>query len=186
MGVAGSGKTTLSKEILRRVSAVYLDNNHIVDAFFPNTRNGKAYMKLRPRFYQALYAIAEENLKVGNNVLLDVPHVKEMQDPNWRAFIKRLVARTGAQLVVIRCLCSDSVLYARLRSRAEARDRWKLQRWKVFLRQQPLNARLTFPHLNIDTEKRSSENVAAAVRYILRSGAGRIRGLTATPKSSRA
>lgn len=185
MGVAGSGKTTLSKEILRHVSAVYLDNNHIVDAFFPDTRNGKAYMKLRPRFYQALYTIAEENLKVENNVLLDVPHVKEMQDRKWRAFIKRLVARTGAQLVVIRCLCSDSVLYARLRSRAEARDRWKLRHWKVFLRQQPIKARLTFPHLDIDTDKRSSRNVAVAVRYILRS-AHRIRGMTENLKSSRA
>ncbi len=68
MGVAGSGKTTLAREILRRLWAVYLDNNHIVDAFFPHTRNGRAYQKLRPHFYQALYTIVEENLKRGNSV----------------------------------------------------------------------------------------------------------------------
>ena len=108
MGVAGSGKTTLAKKILRDVRAVYLDNNQIVDAFFPHTRNGAAYAKLRPRFYRALYTIAEENLKMGNNVLLDVPHVKEMQDPKWRRFIQRLARRAKSQFVVIRCACSEA------------------------------------------------------------------------------
>ncbi len=123
MGVAGSGKTTLAKEILRRLCAVYLDNNHIVDAFFPDTRTGRAYEKLRPNFYRVLYNIAEENLKTGNSVLLDVPHVKEMQILKWRRFIKSLAARTNSKLVVIRCRCSEKTLRARLKSRGETRDR---------------------------------------------------------------
>jgi predicted kinase len=106
MGVAGSGKTTFSKELLRHVAAVYLDNNHIVDAFFPHTRNGRHYESLRPAFYKALWTITEENLELGNSVLLDVPHVREVQRPEWRAFVRRLAARTGARLRVIRCLCS--------------------------------------------------------------------------------
>ena len=99
MGVAGSGKTTLSRGILRRIWAVYLDNNQIADAFFPNTRMGADYEKLRPRLYKALYMIADENLKVGNNVLMDVPHIKEIQRPRWRFFIKKLVAKTKAKLI---------------------------------------------------------------------------------------
>src|SRR5215813_4682614 len=50
MGVAGSGKTTLARRILRHISAVYLDNNHIADAFSPDRRNGSAYDRLRPGF----------------------------------------------------------------------------------------------------------------------------------------
>src|SRR5689334_13383307 len=79
MGVAGSGKSTLSAEILRRICAVYLDNNHVADAFFPEIRRGRRYNALRPGFYKALYTIAEENLKYGSSVLLDIPHVKEIQ-----------------------------------------------------------------------------------------------------------
>jgi predicted kinase len=166
MGVAGSGKTTLAKAILRHLSAVYLDNNHIVDSFFPDTRSGRAYEKLRPNFYHALYTIAEENLKVGNSVLLDVPHVKEIQDARWRRFIERLAARTESKIIVIRCFCSERALYSRIRSRNEKRDRLKLKHWKKFLTTQRIDVAIPFPHLDIDTENNLAENVSAAIRYI--------------------
>ena len=166
MGVAGSGKTTLAREILRRVWALYLDNNQIVDAFFPRTRSGSRYEKLRPRFYQALYRIVRENLEIGNSVLLDVPHVKEMQDPRWRAFMTDLANRAKARLVTIRCFCPEAVLRLRLRSRGEERDRSKLRHWEQFLREQPLRTIVPFAHLDVDTEQNAAI-VAHAVRYIL-------------------
>jgi predicted kinase len=182
MGVAGSGKSTLAQHILRRVCAVYLDNNHIVDAFFPDTRSGHSYLRLRPRFYQAIYTIVKENLKLGNSVLLDMPHVKEMQDPRWRRFIKKLAKRSRAQIVVIRCLCSDKTLHARLVRRGEKRDRQKLIHWDNFLKEQPINVDLALPHLNVDTDKNLATNVRAATRYIIdgqQSASGRTRRLRA-------
>jgi predicted kinase len=167
MGVAGSGKTTLAREILRHIWAVYLDNNHIVDAFFPHTRTGHAYEKMRSHFYKALYTIAEENLKLGMSVLLDVPHIKEVQTNEWRNFIKSLVRRTKAKSVVIRCLCSEKTLHSRIRSRGEPRDQWKLDHWNEFLRQQPVDTPIRFRHLDINTEKSPLQNINAAIRYIL-------------------
>ena len=166
MGVAGSGKTTLAREILRHLRTVYLDNNHIVDAFFLHARNGRAYEKLRPRFYRALYAITEENLKIGNSVLLDVPHVKEMQMPKWRRFIKSLAGRTKSKLIVIRCRCPERVLRTRLQSRGEKRDRWKLNHWKEFLTQQPIDIAPAFSYLDIDTETDLATNAKVALRHI--------------------
>ena len=166
MGVAGSGKTTLSRGILRRIWAVYLDNNQIADAFFPNTRMGADYEKLRPRLYKALYMIAEENLKVGNNVLMDVPHIKEIQRPRWRFFIKKLVAKTKAKLIIIRCVCPENVLRARISERGELRDGWKLKHWKQFLAQEPIHVAIPFRHLDIDTEQNLTRNTATALRYI--------------------
>lgn len=173
MGVAGAGKSNLAKEILRRVSALYLDNNFIADAFYPTTRNGPRYTKLRPGFYKALYTITEQNLKMGNSVLLDVPHVKEMQSSEWRAFIKGLAQKNRAKLVIIRCFCREETLQARLRTRGEARDRWKLQHWRKFLRREPINAPIPLPHASLDTEKRLSKTANDAVRYI----AGQTSGL---------
>lgn len=166
MGVAGSGKTTLAHQILRRLWAVYLDNNHIVDAFFPDTRNGKNYERLRPCFYQVLYTIAEANLKVGNSILLDVPHIKEVQAPRWRRFIKGIAARTNSKIVVLRCFCSDHVLFERLHSRGEKRDQWKLIHWNEFLIEQPIKTAVPFPHLDLDTEKNLAANSRTAIRYI--------------------
>jgi predicted kinase len=167
MGVAGTGKSTLSREILRRLSAVYLDNNHIADAFFPDTRNGVDYEKSRPGFYKILYTITEENLRLGNSVLLDVPHTKEVQRGEWRVFVKRLIGRTGSTMVAIRCRCSENVLRARIRSRGEQRDRWKLEHWDEFLAQQPIDIAIPFPHLDIDTEKNRLRNISTAIKYIM-------------------
>lgn len=167
MGVAGSGKSTLAREILRRIWAVYLDNNHIVDAFFPNRREGASYEPLRPGFYRALYAVAEANLKLGNSVLLDVPHIREVQTVKWRVFIRRLAKRADAKIIAIRCFCSEQVLRRRLQARGEKRDRWKLTQWRDFLTAQPVQAEIPFPHLDVCTEKNLSANVRSAVQYIL-------------------
>jgi predicted kinase len=166
IGVAGSGKTTLAHEILRDLCAVYLDNNQIVDAFFPDTRNGRDYEKLRPNFYRALYAIAEANLNLRRSVLLDVPHVKEIQLSSWRRFMKRLSQRTNAKLVIIRCLCSEQVLRLRLTARGEKRDQWKLRHWQEFLDQQPIDVRIRAPHLDLNTEDGLAQNARAAISYI--------------------
>ncbi len=168
MGVAGAGKSTLARTVVRRLRAVYLDNNHIVDAFFPDTRNGQQYQKLRPKLYKALYRIAEENLKCGNSVVLDVPHIKEVQTREWQDSIKNLARRTKAKLIAIRCICSPAVLRERLRTRAERRDEWKLKHWKKFLVQQPIEVPIPFAHLNIDTETSPVKNADIAVQYIRR------------------
>jgi predicted kinase len=168
MGVASSGKTTLAQEILRHICAVYLDNNHIADAFFPDIRRGGAYERLRPGFYKVLYTITQENLKLGNSVLLDVPHVKEVQTIQWRGLIRRLVKKARAELVVIRCFCSEQTLLTRIRSRSEPRDSWKLTHWDEFLTEQPIRVRIGWRHLEVDTEKKLAANVSEAVRYIKR------------------
>lgn len=166
MGVAGSGKTTLAREILRRLCAVYLDNNHVADAFFPKSRAGKRYEQMRPRFYRALYTIAAENLRLGNSVLLDVPHIKEVQRQAWIGFIKRLARRNHAKLVVIRCACAEQTLRARLINRGEPRDKSKLNHWKPFLIAQPVKVPIALPHLEIDTERSLSRNTNEALSYI--------------------
>ncbi len=168
MGVAASGKSTLSRNILRRIRAVYLDNNHIADAFFPNTRNGKKYKQLRPSFYNALYKIAEENLRCGNSVLLDVPHTKDVQTNEWPALIKKLARRTKATLVTIRCVCSEQVLHTRISGRGELRDGWKLRHWRQFLAQEPIHVPVPFRHLDVDTERSLPHNVNTAISYIKR------------------
>jgi predicted kinase len=170
MGVAGSGKTTLAKQLVRNISTIYLDNNHIADAFFPATRNSARYEGLRPCFYKALYTIAAENLKLGNSVLLDVPHVKEVQSQGWREWMVGLARSGKATMIVIKCFCSEPVLKQRLRTRGERRDRWKLTHWRAFLREQPIDFPVPFDHLVVNTEEELTANVRTAVDYIVSGG----------------
>jgi len=168
MGVPASGKTTLSKEILKRIGAVYLDNNFLADAFFPSTRTDPKYRELRPALYRALYRITEENLLIGNSVLLDVPHVTQMQDLRWRESLSDLVRRTSASLVIVRCLCSESTLRQRIKDRGEKRDQWKLDHWGEFMAQEPIEIEIPFQHIDINTEEEARGNAARVVQYIER------------------
>jgi len=166
MGVPASGKTTLAKALLDRFVCVYLDNNFIADAFFSETRTDPQYIKLRLRLYDVLYRIAEENLQVGNTVLLDVPHVTHVRDAQWCSFIQSLADRSGARLIVVRCRCSEESLKERLEARGEPRDDWKLSNWREFMRREPLDVPIPFEHLDVDTDYAPADAAALACSYI--------------------
>lgn len=166
-GTPGTGKTTLASLILKRTNAAYLDNNFIPDAFFPNTRRGPEYEEHRPRFYRALWRIVEENLLVGQSVLLVAPFVNEMQTDQWREHIIAILERANARVKIIHLTCSEKALRSRLEERGEARDQWKLDNWETFLEEQPINVQVPFQHLILDTESDPSDNCESAVRYIL-------------------
>jgi predicted kinase len=168
MGVAGSGKSELAKAILKQISAVYLDNNFLADAFSPGSRNDEGYLAIRDNLYAALYRISGENLRIGNSVLLDAPHIRQAQNPEWCRWIQGLAADAGASLRAIRCYCREELLRQRLEARGEQRDRWKLANWHAFLAEQPPRTPIPFLHLDVDTERPRAANAARAVSYILK------------------
>jgi len=168
VGVAGVGKTTISTEILKRIFAVYLDNNFIVDPFFPNTRNSKDYLNKRPFFYKSLYKITEENLRLKNSVLLDVPHIKQMLDLTWKQYILNLISQTECRLSIIYCKASEKEIYNRLKNRAAKRDLWKIKNWTDHIKREPLNIKIPFKHITIDTELSLDENTIKCINYLTR------------------
>ena len=170
MGVAGSGKSELARAILEHVCAVYLDNNFLADAFSPKSRTDERYLAVRENLYAVLYRITEENLRIGNSVVLDAPHIRQVQDPGWSKWIQEFARNAGAWMRVIRCYCREKLLRERLEARREKRDQWKLKNWQTFLMQQPPRVPIPFPHLELDTEDALEANAARAVSYIVEQG----------------
>ena len=166
-GVAGSGKSSVARGLLEYLQAVYLDNNFIADAFFPETRRGPEYRRLRPRLYRALYRITGENLSVGNSVLLDAPHIRQSRSALWYRSMMSLTEGAAAELVMIRCVASEREIRRRLETRGEPRDRWKLQNWETHLQSQPISGALPHPHLDLLTERNIEETVREALQYTL-------------------
>jgi predicted kinase len=171
-GVAGSGKSTVARGLLEYVQAVYLDNNFIADAFFPETRRGLEYRRIRPRMYRALYRINGENLSVGNSVLLDAPHIRQSRSAIWYRSMLSLTMDAASELVMIRCVASEGEIRRRLETRGEPRDRWKLQNWETHVRSQPVAGNLPHPHLDLATERSIEGTVREALKYILGSTTG--------------
>jgi hypothetical protein len=152
---------------MEHLHAVYLDNNFIADAFFPDTRRGLEYRRLRPHVYKALYRIAGENLSVGNSVLLDAPHIRQSRSALWYRSILALASDSGSELVMIRCVASEREIKRRLEARGEPRDRWKLRNWGAHVRSQPVAGDFPHPHLDLPTERCIEDTVREALGYIL-------------------
>ena len=181
MGVPASGKTRLAKPIAKEIGAVYLDNNFIADPFFPHTRVDEQYKKIRTSIYAALYLITTENLKLGNSVLLDVPHVTHMKDKKWRRTITTLAANANAELKVIRCYCSEETLKQRIITRGKKRDKWKLSHWDEFLRNEPIFVEIPFDHIDINTEEQNALNLDRSLKYLTETDHNHIRQRTRRP-----
>lgn len=171
-GVAGSGKSTVARGLLDHLHAVYLDNNFVADSFFPDTRRGLEYRRVRGRLYRILYRIAGENLSVGNSVLLDAPHIRQSRSGIWYRSMLSLTKDAAADLVIMRCVASEREIRRRLHARGAVRDSWKLQNWEAHLRLQPIAGALPYPHLDLSTEGPTEEIVQEALHHILACAAG--------------
>jgi predicted kinase len=167
IGAAGSGKTTFAQHLVPKLGCVYLNTDPIADVLFPGDRDSPAYMAANPGIYRALYDIAFANLRVGNSVLLDAPHVAQMRDPEWHAWISEETDRFSARLRIIRCFSDEGTTKARLQARGNARDADKLANWPDFMRDEPLRSPIPLPHIEIDTRKDMNQNLALAIDYLV-------------------
>jgi 2-phosphoglycerate kinase len=61
-GLPGTGKTTVAKSLARKLGAVYLRIDTLEQAFI-SSRNDAA--DIEPAGYQAAYAVADDNLRLG-------------------------------------------------------------------------------------------------------------------------
>ncbi len=167
VGVPGVGKSDFSKEILRRVGLVYVNKDTLTEALSPDTRSDPKYLAIRDQIYDTMYRVVEENLRAGNSVLLDAPHVKQMGDGSWRDWLDGFITDTGARMCIIRLVCSEQTLHARLKARGLPRDAEKLADWATFRSAEPMWFAIPFDHCDTCSEEISADYVESAVQYIL-------------------
>jgi predicted kinase len=166
LGSAGSGKTTFAERLVPELGCVYLNSDTISEAAFPGDRESPGYIKARPIIYRTLYDIAFANLNLGNSVLIDAPHVAQIPDPEWRAWVMGAIERSGARLRVMHCVADPDTRRSRLATRGEARDAAKLANWAEYIRSEPFRSPIPLPHIEIDTGRDMARNLALAMEYL--------------------
>lgn len=107
-GLPGTGKTTLSRELTRRLAATYIR----VDAIECTLRS--ANHDVGPMGYVIANALAAENLKLGRLVVADCVNPVLASRDGWR----QTALRESARIAEIEVICSDLALH---RQRAETR-----------------------------------------------------------------
>ncbi|MDO8839704.1 MAG: AAA family ATPase [Parvibaculum sp.] len=105
-GLPGTGKSTIARELARRIGATYLRIDTIEQAL----KNSS--LRIDPvddAGYAAAFALAEDNLKLGRIVVADSVNPVEETRAAWRI----VAVQAGCDAIDVEIVCSDEVEHRR-------------------------------------------------------------------------
>lgn len=154
-GLPGVGKTTLAKEVAKRLGAVYLRADTIEQAM---VAGGVPADELDGKGYEVGYALALENLALGRNVVCDSVNPWEMTRRAWVAPALDL----GVPYVNVEVACSDEAEHRRrVETRTSDIPGHVPPTWKEVLERDYVP--WTTPRVVVDTAGATLEDGARAV-----------------------
>ena len=158
-GLPGTGKTVIAKELARKLPALLLRLDSLEMGI---VRSGLVAEQwdLGPAGYCAGYAVAEDNLRLGHNVVADCVNPLKITRDAWRD----AAMRTGTACLEVEFICSDvSEHRRRVESRVADIPGLRLPDWGAVLKREyePWDRE----HLVLDTAELS---IAEAVELTLR------------------
>jgi predicted kinase len=168
-GAPGTGKSTLAAALAPRLGAALLDldvatgpltavvSNLVGAADLSDSRI--APLTRGPR-YETLFALAEDNLRVGRPVVLVAPFTRERTADGWRSLVQRL----GSPVLVWLHL-PEGELVDRLRRRNAGRDVAKTADPSAYLRTIDLEPPAA-PHLALDARRPVADLVEAVLEHL--------------------
>ena len=151
-GLPGAGKTTIARELAKRIGAVHLR----IDTIEQSLRDQG--IDVVEEGYRVAYAIAEDNLRLGQTVIADSVNPIKITRDAWHA----VAQRAGATYADVEIICADTADH---RQRVETRKAdiagHKLPAWA------DVTARTYEPwttaRLIIDSAKETPESAAHAI-----------------------
>jgi len=105
-GLPGSGKTTIARALAKRLGAVHLRIDTIEQTVLDS---GMLRSEVGPAGYMVGYALAEDNLTLGNIVVADSVNSLTITRDAWLS----VATRAGVRAVEIEIVCSDKVEHRR-------------------------------------------------------------------------
>jgi predicted kinase len=154
-GLPGTGKTTIAKELARRLEAVYLR----IDSIEQTMRDSGAYNNLMDDAgYRVAYVIAEENLRLGRIVIADSVNPLELTRDAWLD----VATRADVRAVEVELKCSNAEAH-RMRVEGRVADvaGLRLPSWQDVVRREYHS--WTRGHIILDT---ADQSVHDCVRII--------------------
>ncbi len=146
VGVAGTGKTTVAREIAAQIPCAFLDRDTVggrfVERFLEkegldkNDRDSKFYKEnLRDLEYDTTKDICIENIAAGQNVFMISPFTAELKNKQWIEAVLEQSGKTMNEVdvkVVVVTLGDIEQQRKRIEERGTVRDTWKLENWDSY------------------------------------------------------
>ncbi|NKY89907.1 AAA family ATPase [Nocardia veterana] len=176
-GYAGSGKSEFARTLARETGWALLDKDTIsrpiiepaledLGSSFEDRESDLYKTRIRPREYEALTAVVDDNIECGTSVIATAPFILEFNDQSWidHTFARAAVNNAEVTIVWVRCALDTMLMY--LRRRGAARDTWKLTHWDEYTSGVDLEYRPLADHVVVHNDP-DSEPLREQARRLL-------------------
>jgi predicted kinase len=154
-GLPASGKSSIARALAQKIGAIWLRIDSIEQAI---QDSGVVTGSLDDAGYRAAYAVAEDNLRLGHDVIADSVNPWMLTRDAWRA----TGIRASALVLEVETVCSDREEHRRrVESRASEAPSLILPDWEAVIRRD--YHAWNRNHVTIDT---AENDVAACVELI--------------------
>ena len=160
-GLPGSGKSALAEDLGLALSCAVLGVDQVEAAMW---RAGISPSEpTREAAYDAVAALAAEQLRLGHDVVIDAVNGPEEARAHWR----ELAARQPAELRFIEVQCGDEQVHrARLARRQRAIEGFPEPTWEGVLQRRAAFPPWTDERLTLDSVNSRVDNLQTALRYL--------------------
>lgn len=145
-GCAGSGKTSLGERVSRELGWTYIDKDTVTRDFtdFILEDNGKSKSdresdlycnNIRPIEYKITFKVCEENLRLGNSVVLTIPFIAQIKDyEEWEKIQREYgIKLSNIEVKFVWINHDEDLEYIRVTKRGAERDEYKLNHWEEYV-----------------------------------------------------
>ncbi|MBD1383209.1 AAA family ATPase [Metabacillus arenae] len=146
IGCPGSGKSTIGKAISKEFNFSYIDKDITCNLFTGTLLEMNGYSRytrdhcdfykdiVMDLEYQTIMNVANENLKLGNSVILDAPFLSYFADENYLSDLQTKYRWHDIDPLVLNVTVDFEILKERLQKRGLERDQWKFNNWARFIK----------------------------------------------------
>jgi predicted kinase len=122
-GLPASGKSTLAKELAKKIQGTYLR----IDTMEQGLKDLCGISSIEGEGYRLTYLLAQDNLRLGNKVIADSVNPWELTRKEWN----QVATDVGAHFQNIEIICSDPIEHRhRVENRKVGVKNLKLPTWE--------------------------------------------------------
>ena len=158
VGIGASGKTTLARQIAKKMKFQFVDSEQIKERVGDRTLVTSKPSSRRVESYKKIYEEMFKALERGQSVVTDAPHIVEMPQKGFLQNLQQQLIERGidAEIKIVWLKANKKTLRKTMSRRRRDSDKYKLENWREFEESELNVFKVQHPHLAI---KRKGDKV---------------------------